>query len=357
MYVSVDSEYQSLIMSDTSAICVVCHKEENDMRRMIECTYCHKSEHLKCKNIIGNAARKIRDRPYFCSLQCQEFHHRECSISSTESQVLREVQTVLSEVRETKRELLSLKSTVGDIEKFQNFLSEKLDDLFTEVTSLKSEQGTLRSDVAALYENDKALNTRVSSLEMEFDRINRTAITRNAVLLGIPMKRDEEPKQIVRDVAAALGCELELGAVVEAKRLAKRDDHYDPKFAAPIKIVFNSEVEKEILFSKKKHHGKSMLNQVNPAFHDIEKTVVLRDELTSYGIKLLKNARDIQDMSGFKYVWPGRNGAILMKKNESAKVEVIRSDMDLERIKKENQKRLARNNSSSPMAEPAAKRR
>lgn len=354
--VHTDTIWKPFAMADSAAICTICDKEESDMKRMVECVYCHKCEHLKCKNIIGNAVRKIRERPYFCSLQCQEFHHRELSIASTESQVLRELQTVLLEVRETKTELMSMKSTMGDIEKFQNFLSDKLDDLFSEVTSLKSDQGVLRSDVTTLYEKDRSMNVRLSSLEMDFDRINRTTLARNAVLLGIPMRRDEEPKQIVCDVAAAVGYELEKETVVEARRLVKSSGQHDMK-PAPIKVTFRSEVEKENLFNKKRSHGKLLLNQVDSTFTDSSKAVVLRDELTNYGVKLLKEARDIQVEAGFKFVWSGRNGAILMKKNESAKVEIVRCEMDLDRIRKANQKRLARDSSSSPEAGPAPKRR
>lgn len=341
-------------MSEAATVCVLCKKEENDQKKVVECIYCHKCEHLKCKNIIGNAVRKIRERAYFCSLECQEFHQRTTSNTSTETKILRDLQTVLAEVRETKTELISVKNTIGDIEKFQNFLSEKLDCLISDVASLKSEQGVLKADVTTLFEKDKGLSARMESLESNVDRINRAAVSRNAVLLGIPMQKNEETKQIVWKVAAAVGCRLAEGAVVEARRLARSGE--DGTKPVPIKITFNEERDKEEFFVKKRNHGKLLATQVDPSYTGPPRTVVLRDELTSFGMKLLNGAREFQGLTDFKFVWPGRNGAILMKKTENSKIEVVRSHLDLERVRNSYLKRQSRGSSSSPEGGPAAKR-
>lgn len=66
----------------------------------------------------------------------------------------------------------------------------------------------------------------------------------------------------------------------------------------------------------------------------------MRDELTRYGLKLLKKVRDIQHEAERKFVWPGRNGAVLAKETEDSKPEEIRSQKDVDRLERTSSKRL-----------------
>lgn len=86
--------------------------------------------------------------------------------------------------------------------------------------------------------------------------------------------------------------------------------------------------------------------------------MIIRDELTPYGLQLLNETKDAQDQLGFKFVWPGRNGVVLVKHSESSTIKVIRSMKDLETLKRLSNKRLYASNSSSPdEQQPNPKRR
>lgn len=237
--------------SEEVIICVKCHLEEKDSRKVIECAYCHKCEHFKCKNVIGNAIRKLREQLYFCSKECSSIHLQSTRNSEMESQVLKELHNVLSEVRGTRSELQAVKSTVGDIEKFQSFLSEQLDSLLGEVKSLKEEQAELKKDVNTLRGKQQTTSEAVDQLELEVDRLNRATISKNAIILGIPMKGNEAVQQIVHNIAVTVGCHLPDDAIVEAKRLINKDPKNDVK-QPPIKVSFSEERFEEEFFSKKK---------------------------------------------------------------------------------------------------------
>lgn len=80
--------------------------------------------------------------------------------------------------------------------------------------SLKTEQSILKADTEAMKEKHHRLCSSVSQLEMEVDRINRATLTKNAVVLGVPMKQDENVEMIVQKLAVVLGYELPEGAIV-----------------------------------------------------------------------------------------------------------------------------------------------
>lgn len=340
-------------MSDDAIICVKCEKEEKDAKKVIECVYCHKSEHFKCKNIIGNAIRKLREQVYFCSLECHDFHQRTTTNSNNDSRVMNELQTILAEVREGRTEMDSVKRTVGEVEKFQNFLSEKLDTLLLEVKSLKAEHGALKSSVGSLTEEQKLLKGRVDYLEEELDRVNRAAISNNAVIVGVPSSNGENTVKIVHSIAASLGCQLPVDAVLEARRLVSKNTATNENKRAPIKVCFKEARYKEDLFAKKRSHGQLLSSTIDPALSGPARRIVLRDELTPYGMRLLTETREQKELSEWKFIWPGRNGAVLAKRCENSKIEVVRNHADLEKLGRSGMKRL-RSFSSGGSASPSS---
>lgn len=349
-------------MSEDIIYCVSCKKEENDPKKVIECAQCHKCEHFKCRNIYGSAIRKLKAKDFFCSLECQDFFQRASQSSSTDPEVLKELRMVLTEVKGTRSEVQDMRNTISEMEKFQNFLADKLDTLLTDVKSLKQDQATLRSDAEQLKKKHHQLCNTVNELELEVDRLNRMSLTRNMIMLGIPMKKDEDVSQIVEQVSAAVGYELPEEAILEAKRLSSIEAKQRNADTAPIKVVFAKEQYKEELIAKKRSFGPLLSKAVDHSLADGTRKIVLRDELTPRGMELYKQVRDLQDSLNFKFVWPGRNGVVLAKRNEHSKIELIRSQSDILGLQRTGTKRNLDNSmnssmQSSPIPEPSAKRR
>lgn len=353
----VRAEKKPIMSSEDAVICVICGEEEKDTRKVIECLYCHKNEHFNCKNVVGSAVRKLRGQPYFCSVPCNELHQRTTCNTQNESKVLKDLQTVLQEVRETRVEMQAVRNTVGEMEKFQSYLSEQLDALLVEVQSLKMDHKALKTNVESLASEQKELSSRVDSLELQLDRANRAAVSKNAVILGMPTKHNEDPVQIVRNVAAAVGAHLPDDAVVDAKRmLPKHSGSADTK-VPPIKVCFSNVSHKEELFTKKKNRGQLLSSDVDGAITTPARNIVLRDELTAFGMKLLSEVRGAQEQLGCKYVWPGRNGVILMKHSEKSRINVIRNVGDLKSLQRSGKKRPNSNTTSPDGQAPHSKRR
>lgn len=198
---------------------------------------------------------------------------------------------------------------------------------------------------------------------MDEERLSRMTLSRNMIVLGIPPRKDENVKEIIGKVSSAIGYEIPDGAILEAKRLTSNGEKLRNTEPAPIKVVFVSEQYKEELFAKKRSFGPLLSAAVDLPLPDGSRKIVLRDELTPRGMELYKQVREIQDCLNYKFVWPGRNGVILAKKSENSKTEFIRSRSDVAGLQRTGAKRnldTSTTNSStqsSPVSEPAAKRR
>ncbi|XP_055604898.1 uncharacterized protein LOC129753124 [Uranotaenia lowii] len=124
--------------------------------------------------------------------------------------------------------------------------------------------------------------------------------------------------------------------------------------SAPILAVFKSETRKEEFFEKKRALGVLKASEVGDLFKRSSQTISIRDEMTSYGKSLLKEARKVQEELNFKYVWPGRDGKILIKRSDGSRIEKVSSKLDLQSVIESKNKRTLNfsNNSSFMMSSP-----
>lgn len=325
-------------------LCVLCNQKEKSLSKLLRCGHCSSCVHAKCKGLSAEAVRALREGTYYCSTMCE---------------FIPQMKTVVSEVREMRGELRSIKETVDDLESSHTYLSGQMEDLLLDIKTLKTDQASLKKHVSSLEGKHDTVSNKVDQLEQEVDRLQRTAITTHAVVLGVPNKPHEVPEEIIKKVAAAVGCVLPDEAILEASRLVSKETSSSKTH--PIKVVFSQEQFKEELFTKKKQHGPLVISSVDPEYAGAVGRVTLRDELTQYGLRLLKKVRDIQQDADIKFVWPGRNGAVLAKQTENSKTEVIRNQKDVERLERASSKRLLNssscNTTSPPENGPKAKNR
>lgn len=354
-------------MSDQEDVifCTLCSKVEADPTKVLECVQCHQCHHFKCKKIIGNAIRKMKSQPYFCSVSCKELQMRSGGATAADSLVIDEMRKVINEVQELRKDNMLtrnyLKKTIEEVELSQQFLSNKFESMMEEFRSVKTCQENLKADVSVVQKRYDSMSAKVVELEKEVDRLGRSAVSRNAIILGVPVLKNEIVRDVALKIASVLGCDLSDAAVVEAMRL------HDPKENRknpPIKIIFSEQHIKEAVFAKKKSHGQLLVSTMGDEYTGMVGKVIIRDEMTQHGLSLLRETKDVQESLDLQFVWPGRNGAILVKKSQNSKVEIIRSRKDIQDLCR-NQKKRAHNSSglnssslsSSSIQEPSPKRR
>lgn len=326
--------------------CFSCGESDTDENNFISCAYCFRCQHLSCKGVFGAAVASLRQKTYFCSAECSSIHHSTATALGMDKRILDAIEKVSSDVNEIKQT--------------HNSLDRKLDSVLDEVKSMKLQFNTLKTDVELLQDEHDSMNETVNKLQLDLDRINRAAIANNAILLGVPAVENENVCQLVQKIASVIGCDLPQDAVVEAARLVSKESEQLRQNTAPIRVVFSKLEHKESLFTKKKLHGLLQSSALDPSGTSTGGTrIIVRDEMTSFGMNLLKEARSVKDKVDLKHVWAGRNGVVLVKRTDNSKVEKIRNLLDIQELQRTHTKRKLDESlfhSTSVIDEPQAKR-
>lgn len=107
----------------------------------------------------------------------------------------------------------------------------------------------------------------------------RKAISKNAVLLGLPCIQNDNVLATVHNTIAQVGAQIEHDSIVSATRLFVSNKS---NVMIPIQIEFKDVSVKEMVLSKKREFGKIVSTNINENFLVNRKptTVSIRDELT-----------------------------------------------------------------------------
>lgn len=166
----------------------------------------------------------------------------------------------------------------------------------------------------------------------------------------------ENTRGLIFQVCRAIGFSLEDTAVTAARRLSGNSAN---KEGAPILVTFREEKLKQDFFDHKRKHGVLEASIVSEAFKGSTNRVSVRDEMTAFGRELLRYTKEVQLSLGFKYVWPGRNGKVLIRRQDGGKVEQIGTKQDLKLLTSTSSKRPldasiggVHSMDSSPLASP-----
>lgn len=343
-------------MDCAESICVECNKTEKDATKLITCMYCFSEAHLKCRNLVGNAARRIKDRMYFCSHNCSSIYQRITEMQNQKSTI---VDSLAAELKgavsnAVSIEMKNVKSEVRQIttaiEKSQQFLSDKFDAIVTDFQELRRENDTLKQEIVRLKATQQNLSKIVHKLEHDVDKTNRQANCNNAIVLGVPFHPEEDTLEIAHKIIDCYGCTGEQ-VIVSADRLGGKNKTGNSLI--PIRVVFPNAEAKEAVFSKKKELGKLLSSSVdaNYVINGKPTYITMRDELTPLSLQLLAEMRIHQEKLNIKYVWSSRGGNVLVKKNEQSKPEIIKTRDDLYEL-------VNRYSKNSPVKEtPSPKRK
>lgn len=318
--------------------CVECKRKENESSKLITCLYCFSNAHFSCRNIFGSAIKKLRKTMYFCTPKCSIAYNKIIDMQNIQAPMIEKLSSELqksvtavvsTQLKEVKTEVDML---IGTIENSQQFLSSKFDDIMNDFLSLKAENVQLKSEVEALKNELSSLKTFVYKLECSDDRSNRESLSKNAVLFGVPVQANENIPKFVTGVASRIGFELPADAIESASRIYAPESKVNE--LVPIRIVFKNPAVKESFFLKKKKFGKLSSFDIDRSLISKGKPtrIVIRDELSPLSLDLLREMRMLQNKMDLKYVWAGKDGAILVKTDENSKPVVIKNRNDMEKF-------------------------
>lgn len=316
--------------------CMQCKKPEPDPKNMITCMYCFSSFHFECKDIYGKAKHKIKRDKYFCAVKCAELFKRITEMSSNKSSMLSmvnaEIQNFVSQVVSEMNCVKSeVKTVCMAIDESQEFLASKFDRIVTEFNALKAENEDLKQQIDQLKKSQTTLQSTVQEVERGMNCADMEIISNNVMFFGLPSTSGENVPELIKSTVGKIGVNLSTRSLVSATRLFKPNK---PNTLVPIRAVFRSKSDKELILNKKREFGPMLSTLINESFLIDGKpsVIVIRDELTPPMIDLLKKIRAMQKQLNVKFIWPGRNGYINIKKDENSELNVIKNLNDFEAL-------------------------
>lgn len=329
---------QSTMDNDDGCVCTICDQKEADGSKVLTCMYCFSCVHFKCKNIVGKAICRMRESDYFCSSDCSAIYLRIISMQNSNksmfSSFAAEMKATIAHVvaNEIKSVTTEVRQITATIEKSQEFLSAKFDEIVSDLNDIKLENERLKDELNCLKKSHSQLQGTVHKLEASVDKSDKAALSSNAVVWGIPTAPKENVNELVQKVLCCLGLGGNSELVLSAERMFA--NHKTANTPVPIRIVFCSKESKEEVLNKKKLFGKLLSTAIDEKLtvNGRATNITLRDELTPLSLELLKELRESQELLNVKYVWAGRGGVVLVKKDENSKPELVKNREDLIRI-------------------------
>ena len=223
-----------------------------------------------------------------------------------------------------------------DLTKSQTFLADKFDEiqrcmliLSTELRDIRKENEQLKQSLKALSQRTLNVAQAVNRQEATIDNEKRTELSSNAIVLGIPREENEDILDVVTKTCKTLGYHGVGGTIVSCSRIQGPNTD-----CSPIRVTFKNQQSKERLMAYKKNYGRLNTQMIEgiKLKSGPSRNVVIRDDLTPLAMDLLRELRQVQREKNLRFVWPGRNGIILVKHTEKSKVVMIRDRADLRRL-------------------------
>lgn len=201
-----------MIDSDEFAyVCNVCNLGESDPKKLIKCTYCSRHTHFTCNGLYGKAVKTAKKKP-FCCIECTDVSNGSSNTQHNQDDIMNELRELGKIIRECSQESSALRcvfqhiqqqmtaliDTNKRIERSQDFLGKQFDSIQADfnamrddIVGLKLKSDTTSNEVTAWQAKYWAMSSKIDNIEMELERMNRSAISKHAVILGIPLVETE----------------------------------------------------------------------------------------------------------------------------------------------------------------------
>ena len=230
-----------------------------------------------------------------------------------------------------ERTMGAIRADVADLSASHQLLSER-------VSALEARAELAHSDPHAMREDSLALNSRLSDLMSRLSHIESSRASPDITDSGIPASATDSPRRLVLKVLEALGIPELAVDVLEIRSLARGNGSMigDPQRRSAAAgstlsfiVTLKSSGIHDHIISKKRAKGNLTIGQVFAS--DQPGSVFVREFLPSAVYGLLRRTKAAAAQRGYKYVCV-RAGEICVRKSDGARIVVVRSDLDLERL-------------------------
>lgn len=315
-----------------SANCGACNQPcaSVDSDQTVKCSgACEKHFHARCvkDDLVGKKTRSGRD------WKCKDCRNASSANSSVNSSINTSVTKdfiirVLEEFKqEMFGELKTFKNDMTDLSAAVKFVSDKLDESTQLIKEVKSELSLVKRENEDLRRKNASLTSDVNALKDKVRTLEQYSRKNNIEISGLPVTKDEDAFDLVKDVGISLGVEVLKNEISAAHRIPSFQSGRTP--ALVVQFV-NRTVRDTFLKKYREKKGGISAHDVNSAFS--MQRMYINEHLTPenkvFFAKIKSKAKEI----GYSFVWC-RDCKFFVRKTQGEKCVRIDSYDDLEKLK------------------------
>lgn len=304
-----------------SGKCNICSKATSGKKAKIQCKDCQLLFHGSCVNLPDNDINFYQQEGEVwrcdpCAKSRRKSMRVESELSKSEPDVS-DVVKLLQEMREENK--LNITHLELEIGKSVEFNHEKIEELSAIIKIQSESLKNFEIMYKTINEENVKLKRTVSSLEQRIDDLEQYSRGNCLEINGIPEEKNENILDIVTKLGTSLGMTINEDMVDTCHRLGQKT----PDKVRGVIVKFTRRIVKEEMLRKRRI--KRNLNTKDIGFTNQSAEVIYMNEsLTPIRRKIFNAARALKKEKGYQFLWV-RNGKVLMRMNEGAKVISITS--------------------------------
>jgi len=173
---------------------------------------------------------------------------------------------------------------------------------------------------------NQALKTHISQLEKQIESIERRQIANDIIIDGVPENKNENCAILIKNIGKQLSVNINDSMINDCHRIGFNHNNTRPRRI----LVSFSNHQLKVDFLK----ARQIFRNFSSKYIDIQPDVpiYIRENLTTKGNKLFKEARDLKKQLNFQFVWT-KNAIIFLRKNETDKIIRVDSEDTIQNIK------------------------
>lgn len=242
----------------------------------INCNDCNLTWHAKCQQLSKDDVDHLKEADTIW--RCQK-----CSNVRRASLRLENVNSGNVDLSEIKEIILQLRDS------FQNFK----DDTCNNFDNLNSKFSAIDNIIT----ENKTLKTQIILLENKIESIERRQNANDIIIDGVPENKSENCSLLIQQIGKELNLNINSTIINDCHRIGFYRNNVRPR---RILVIFMNHQDKVNILKTHKIARNFSSKNINMLS---EKTIYIRENLTTKDNKLFKEARDFRKQFNFQFVW------------------------------------------------------
>lgn len=207
---------------------------------------------------------------------------------------------------------------------FQNHekvITDRIDSLNNVITNMQDQLKSVLNQVKDIDAATSNLKSEIESLKITVETEKQYSRSKNFVINGIPVKKDENIVKKVSDLLSSMKIYHNLGEMTIHRLPSKTEDF-------PIFVQCYSRGTRDYIV-RTARKARPKLSLISNSAEN--KPIYFNDHTTPYFTQLMIKAKSIKKEKNYKFIWLDGN-KIMMKKDDNARPIRINSDKDFDLI-------------------------